>query len=195
MVRLILFRHGLSLDNLKKRYSGFRDTALHRKAGPQLEAIKNKLKEIPIDRVYCSDLQRCYLTARLVFGERQCPILKRQDLREINFGSWDGLTYNQVLTRHSRAYRGWLKNPFAQDIPRGEKMSAFVKRVNKALKNIISTNRNKTVALVSHLGPLRVILNTFRDVKPGDFWKLRLEPGGIYVVELNGKLKASIQSI
>lgn len=195
MVKLILFRHGLSQDNLKKRYSGFRDTALHSKSGPQLRSIKNTLKKIPIDRVYCSDLRRSYLTARIVFGERQCSIHKRRALRELNFGVWDGLTYKQVLTRYGKDYSKWFENPFTQNIPRGEKMREFIRRVNKALKSIISANRNKTVALVSHLGPLRVILNTFLKVERRDFWKLKLEPGGIYVIELNGKLKASVKCI
>lgn len=195
MVRLIIFRHGLSRDNLKKRYSGFRDTALHSNAWPRLEAVKNKLRKFPIDRVYCSDLQRCHTSARIVFGERQCPIFKRRALREINFGIWDGLTYKQVLTRHNRAYREWIKNPFSQNIPAGEKMSVFIRRVNKALRSIISANQNKTVALVSHLGALRVILNTFLEVKPEDFWKLKLGPDAIYVIELNSKLKASVKCI
>jgi broad specificity phosphatase PhoE len=195
MVRLILFRHGLSRDNLKKRYSGFRDTPLHSKAGPRLEAIKNRLRKFPIDKVYCSDLRRSYVSARIVFGERQCPILKRRALRELNFGIWDGLTYKQVLTRYGNDYSKWLKNPFTRDIPRGEKISVFILRVKKAVRSIISANQNKTVALVSHLGALRVILNNFLEVKPEDFWKLKLGPDAIYVIELNTKLKASVKFI
>lgn len=195
MVKLILFRHGLSRDNLRKKYSGLRDTPLHSKAGPQLEAIKNKLRKFPIDKVYCSDLRRSYSTAKIVFGERQCQILRRRALRELNFGIWDGLTYKQVLARHNSTYCRWLENPFSQDIPHGEKMSEFICRVKKTLKGIICANQNKTVALVSHLGALRVMLNTFLEVKPEAFWKLKLEPGGIYVIELNGKLKASVKCI
>ncbi|TAN61907.1 histidine phosphatase family protein, partial [bacterium] len=115
--------------------------------------------------------------------------------REIDFGLWDGLTYKMALRKYGRLYRRWLEDPFAQDIPRGEKISVFILRVKKAVMSIISANQNKTVALVSHLGALRVILNTFLELKPEDFWKLKLESGAIYIIELNGKLKARVKSI
>lgn len=195
MQKLILFRHGLTEDNLRKRYSGFRDTALHKNAGAQLRKIKDKLKTIPIDIAYCSDLARCRQSAKIVFGERYCPIVRRRGLREIDFGAWDGLTYKDVLRRYNSLYRRWLKDPFRVNIPSGEKMRGFAWRIRKELKNIISANQGRTVALVAHLGVMRIILNIFMKIKPEDFWKLRLGPGRIYIIEPDAGTKAKIQKI
>jgi broad specificity phosphatase PhoE len=181
-MRLILIRHGLTDYNLKGRYYGFKDLGLNRIGRDQAREIKMKLKRYKIDRVYCSDLKRSWQTAKIIFTE-SCPIVKRKNLREINFGKWEGLNFKQILKKYPFVYKKWLKDPFSIDVPGGEKTKHFTIRIKREIKNIIKNNPNKTVAIVSHYGPMRIILNNSFGIKRKDFWKIELEPKAIYIID------------
>lgn len=194
-MRLLLIRHGLTDYNLKSRYCGFRDIDLNKTGKAQGQVIKNKLKKIKIDTVFCSDLKRSKQSARIIFGDSRCQIIKNPNLREINFGRWEGLTFKQILKEYPFIYKKWLNNPFSADIPDGEKMNCFINRVKKELKKIIKNNPDKTVALVTHFGPIRVILNTVLNSKKNDFWRLKINPKAVYVIEYKGRLKYKVYKI
>jgi len=182
-MRLILIRHGLTDYNLEKRYCGFKDSGLNRMGKDQAREIKMKLKGFKIDKVYCSDLRRSWQTAKIIFGEKSCPILKRKNLREINFGKWEGFNFKQILKKYPSIYKKWLKDPFSVDIPQGEKMKHFMARIKREIKNIIKNNRNKTVAIVCHYGPMRIILNNSFGIKKRGFWETEVESKAIYIIE------------
>lgn len=194
MVKLILIRHGQTNYNLKKRYCGFRDININKTGRLQSKEIKYKLKGLKIDKIFCSDLKRSMETARIIFGKKHNLIIS-PDLREINFGEWEGLAFKQICKKHSLVYKNWVKNPFATDIPCGENMDSFIKRVNKEIKDIVNNNADKTVAVVSHLGPIRVILNACSAIKKDNFWKMQLDPQGVYIVEYNGCLRPKVQRL
>lgn len=184
MVTLILIRHCLTDDNLNKRYCGFRDVGLNQIGRVQARKIKNKLKRIKIDKVFCSDLRRSLQTAKIIFQDQESEIIKNRELREINFGKWEGMKFKQILHKYPSIYQMWLRDPFRADIPGGEKIVNFVARVRKEFKDIVSSHPNQTVAVVSHCGPLRVILNSILKIKDRDFWKLRLDPRLIYIIKV-----------
>lgn len=194
MTWLILIRHGLTDDNLKKRYCGFLDTGLNKIGKAQAKAIKSELKGLKIDRVFCSDLKRTWQTARIIFGKRY-EIVKNPHLREINFGIWEGLSFQQILKKYPRKYIKWLKNPFRVNIPQGEKMGHFIRRIKKELKNIVKKDKNKTVAIVSHSGVMRVILNTCLGIKKNSFWKIEIEPQVVYAVEYAALLRPKVYKL
>lgn len=194
-MRLLLIRHGLTDYNLKNRYCGFRDIGLNKLGKTQVRAIKNKLKGLKIDKVFCSDLKRSKQTARIIFGDSKCKIIENLNFREINFGRWEGLTYKQILKEYPVIYKRWLKAPFSRDIPGGEKMDNFISRIKNELKKIIKNNPGRTVALVTHLGPIRVILNTILKSKKSDFWRLKINPKAIYMIEYSSQLRHKVYEI
>jgi alpha-ribazole phosphatase len=189
--RLILIRHSQTDYNLENKYCGFKDVGLNKIGKAQARRIEAKLKDLKIDKIFCSDLKRSCQTAKIIFGNRR-RIVKNKNLREINFGIWEGLSYKQILRRSTATYKKWLKNPFRVDIPSGEKMSHFVNRIKKELKKIIK-NKSDTVALVTHSGPMRVILNTLLRIKQKDFWHLRIKPEAIYVIEYKNSSRPQVQ--
>lgn len=181
-MKLILIRHGLTDDNLKKRYCGFGNVSLNRKGKDQAQKIKMKLKKYRVDKVYCSDLKRSWQTARIIF-KKSCPIAKRKNLREINFGIWEGLTFKQIIKKYPAIYKKWLKDPFSVDIPQGEKTKHFIRRVEREIKNIIKNNTQKTVAIVSHYGVMRVILNKSLGIRKKNFFKIAWVPQAPYIID------------
>lgn len=194
-MRLILIRHGLTDDNLKKRYCGIRDVGINKLGQQKLEEIKNKIRCLNVDTVLSSDSKRSWQTAKVIFGNKTYKIIKNPNLREINFGKWEGLTYNQILKRHPRVYKKWLEDPFAADIPQGEKLPHFILRIKNELKKIINLKIDKTVALVTHAGVMRVILNTLLKIKKQDFWRFKINPSAIYIIEYKAHLKPKIYTL
>jgi broad specificity phosphatase PhoE len=249
-MRLILIRHGLTDDNLKKRYCGIRDVGVNKFGQQKLEEIKNKIRCLNVDTVLSSDLKRSWQTAKVIFGNKTGKIIKNPNLREINFGKWEGFTYNQILKRYPCVYKRWLEDPFAADIPQGEKLPHFVLRIKNELKKIInlkkiafSNNSNlrfsvvrkvpypegidlpkpldlslkdgkvyplglkegsytflhhkldKTVALVTHAGVMRVILNTLLKIKKQDFWHFKINPSAVYIIEYKAHLKPKVYTL
>lgn len=191
-MRLVLIRHGLTDYNLKKIYCGFKDIALNRIGKAQAKVIKNKLKGLRVDRVFCSDLKRSWQSAEIIFSNNQCAIVKNPNLREINFGEWEGLNFEQIIKRYPSIYKNWLKDPFTVDIPAGEKMGHFITRIRKELKKIIKENMHKTVAIVGHFGPLRIILNDSLRIKRNNFWQVTIEPQAVYLIEYKSFLKPRV---
>lgn len=191
-MKLILIRHGLTNYNLKNKYCGFSNIGLHKIGRTQVNKLKSKLRELTVDIVYCSDLKRSWQSAKIIFDKSNFPIIKNPNLREIDFGKWEGLDFKQASKIYPFIYKKWLRNPFCIKIPGGERTGYFVKRIKKELKNIIKDNPNKTVAIVGHAGVIRVILNSVLGVKKEDFWKLDLNPQTIYIIKYDGGLKPKV---
>lgn len=194
MTRLILIRHSQTDYNLENKYCGFKDIGLNKIGKAQARRIEAKLKDLKIDKIFSSDLKRSCQTAKIIFGNR-CRIVKNKNLREINFGKWEGFNYKQILKRFPATYKKWLKNPFSVDITSGEKMSHFINRIKKELKNIIKNDSDKTVALIIHSGPIRVILNTMLGIKRNEFWHLKINPETAYIIEYKVRQKPKVYEL
>jgi broad specificity phosphatase PhoE len=76
-------------------------------------------------------------------------------------------------------------------IPSGEKMAKFSSRVKNEFNRIVKEagDRHDTVAVVSHVGPMRVFLNDLAGIKRKDFWSLEIEPGAIFIIGYSRRSK------
>ena len=116
-----------------------------------------------------------------------------RDLREISFGIFEGLVYRDILQRHSKLYSRWIKSPFRVKIPGGESGKDFKSRILKAFKKIVSSNKGRTIAIVTHGGPINMILTGIlkvaraKDFVPGHVSVsiVELENRKIRVISLN----------
>lgn len=185
-MQLILLRHGLTDDNVKKKYCGFRDPGLTLTGQRQAKKTREKLKAVKIAKAFCSDLKRSWQTAHILFRDSDIPIEKKPGLREINFGEWEGLTSPQVLKKYPKIYKEWVRDPFSISIPGGEKVRHFVRRITATLEQISRRHDQETVAIVGHSGVIRVILNQALGFREDEFWRLNVEPRTIYLMEYNG---------
>ena len=188
MARLILIRHGETDYNSQNRYCGFSDPPLNNKGIRQVEKLMAKLKNISIDKVYSSDLKRAYQTAEIIFKNK--PIEKAKNFREMNFGIFEGLKYEQIVKRYPEIYRKWIDNPAAVGIPQGENIKDLSKRITEELFGIFSCHRGKTIAVVTHAGPIKIILCNMLKYGAKMFWKIEVKPASLNIVEfVKGKSK------
>ncbi|WNS40989.1 histidine phosphatase family protein [Paenibacillus sp. MMS20-IR301] len=127
---LVLIRHGNTTWNQERRYLGHTDLPLLAEERHKLAALQ-PLPELAGDfrRVYCSDLLRCRetLSAMAPHLEQQAAFDPR--LRELNFGAWEGCTYDQL--RHNNNYRRWIDDPGSVTPPEGESWAGFEARLDQ----------------------------------------------------------------
>lgn len=181
MARLILIRHGQTDYNLEKRYCGFSDPPLNAQGIWQAEKLADRLNGLKIDKVYSSDLKRARQTAEIVF--RDILIEKSTDFREMNFGIFEGLGYEMIIKEYPHLYSEWINSPAKIKIPGGEGLIDLKRRVLEKLASILSVHVDDTIAIVSHAGPIRVILCNGLGYGLKIFWQIEQEPCALNIID------------
>lgn len=125
----------------------------------QAAALAQYVRRRPVDAVYVSPMRRAQLTLAPLADHCPRPAITRPELREVDFGDWTGLTWEQVHARHNISAFRWLEMLDAGAIPNGESGAAWRARVEPCLREIISAHAGQTVAVVCHGGVIRLILS------------------------------------
>ncbi|MFA6129642.1 MAG: histidine phosphatase family protein [Candidatus Omnitrophota bacterium] len=188
LTKLILIRHGVTQWNKQKRYCGCRDIGLSSHGKIQAMKLRKRFNGFEFDKVYCSDRKRALQTRTILFGKRD--FIKVEELREIDFGVFEGLRHDEILEKYPKLYKDWLADPYKGRIPEAEPMRVFKKRVHAAIKKILQANRGKTIAVVCHGGVIGVFVSSI--LKSRSFWKFVPSPASVTVVEHN-KNKLSLK--
>ena len=153
MTTILLARHGETDWNVERRVQGHSDTPLNDTGRAQARALAEELGDEPIDAVYSSDLMRAHETARIVASQRGLEVTAIRDLRERNFGTWEGLTDEEIYVRHPQARdRSW------QEWGDAETQFEMAERVLAALLRIAEAHPGQRLLVVSHGGPHRRVL-------------------------------------
>src|SRR6185437_6606991 len=102
MTTLLLVRHGETDWNAERRYQGHADVPLNDRGVEQARELAEQLAGERIDAIYSSDLSRAHATAEIVGERLGVPVVTDPDLREIDVGAVEGLTFEE-----SRSFDGW----------------------------------------------------------------------------------------
>ncbi|MBU1998803.1 MAG: histidine phosphatase family protein [Candidatus Omnitrophota bacterium] len=187
--KILLIRHGSTDWNAQQRYCGFLDVELNNKGRLQARRLKKRLSVENVDKVYSSDRLRAIETAKIIFPEDVIHLV--EDLKEISFGIFEGLTYKEILKKHPQNYKKWVADPFNTAIPQGESLNIFKKRVLKAFNKVSKEHAGKSIAIVCHGGVTSVLINSV--LKANDFWKYVPDSASLSILEKeNSKFKLSL---
>lgn len=182
MLRLILIRHAQTDHNLQRRYCGSNDPALNSNGVQQARMLRERLKKEKVDQVYASSQKRAWQTAEIIFPDRR--IEKRAGLREMNFGIFEGMTYEQIMAKYAKIYSEWIGNPFQISIPKVEHLDSLFERVRKEMDFILMRSRkDETIALIAHGGPNRVILGDAYGYSSEKFWQIEQDNGALHIIK------------
>jgi broad specificity phosphatase PhoE len=112
MTRVWLIRHGEPVEEARNRCYGSMDPNLSGAGRKQMEHIADYLKSEPISAVYTSPRSRALEGARILASTVSGGILTvAEDLRETDFGDFEGLTYDEIAGRNLELYHLWMENP------------------------------------------------------------------------------------
>ncbi len=158
MTRLVIIRHGESVYNIERKYTGQLDVALTEKGVLQAEITgKYILENYKIDKIYSSDLTRAIDTAKPIADPLGLEIHTDARLREIYAGEWQGYYFNDVAEIFKEEYEYYKTHKTIARTPGGEGMQDVMKRMHEAVKEIAATNDGKTVLISTHNGPLMTL--------------------------------------
>ncbi len=147
---ILLVRHGETDWNLERRVQGHSDRPLNETGVVQARALVEELAGERIDAVYSSDLLRALDTAGGVAASRGLEPVALPELREKNFGTWEGLTDTEIRERYPQALTGpWGDEETAEEL---------AERVLAALRKIAAEHPGGRVLVVTHGGPVRAVL-------------------------------------
>jgi alpha-ribazole phosphatase len=152
--------------------------------------IGRTLARVPqVDLVYSSPSRRCHALARALAARDACDMQIRSELRELNFGSWEGLHWNDIPRTLSDA---WAADAWENAAPGGESESQLWRRVARLAEELLrlegvngakSTKGAKRIAVVSHGGPLRHLRCLLTEAPATERWAWSCECGEVTLID------------
>ena len=183
-MRLLLIRHGSTLDNEQQRYSGQADVPLSLLGESQVALLGQQLAHEPIDIIVTSDLQRARATGAAIAHYHQAAVYEDPAIREISLGAWEGLTFAELRERNPEAYYGWQNNPLSVRPPGGETIIQLRDRVVRALEFWYTGHAEDTVVWATHGGVIRVLLCHLLNTDLNSWGQFKRENASITEVRL-----------
>jgi ribonuclease H / adenosylcobalamin/alpha-ribazole phosphatase len=191
----ILLRHGDTRLSPEHRFSGQLDLPLSASGTRQAKAAACRLADgAPIDAVVSSPLQRAVDTAAIAAAELGLTTVIDDDLRETDFGDWDGFTLAEIQQRWPAAVALWRRDP-EQPPPGGESFADTAQRVNQACDRLLRDHSGQTVLVVTHISPIKILLCRALGVPLGTIYRLYLGSACINKIQWHGREFAAVHSV
>jgi alpha-ribazole phosphatase len=190
MLRVILLRHGRT--GLSGRYVGSTDVPLSGEGRAQMAMLGPTITAMGIETLLTSPMRRC--TESLELLQLGLPVCREPDLREIDFGRWEGMSFAEIEARDPELVQGWARGGRDFCFPDGESIADFSARV-EAVRRRLLTLESRTVLLVTHGGVIRALIcsllglsldnSLLFEVAKGHYSTIDLHSGGGVLTGLN----------
>lgn len=195
---LILVRHGQTSYSAEHRYCGHSDIALTETGMRQAAASATAVAErADIDLVVSSPLQRCQTTAKMIAEKTGAQLETHDALIEANFGNWEGLTFQQAQDDNAELHDAWITDASLTP-PEGESLAQVHRRVREFRKQLVAQHPGKTIAVVSHVNPIKSLIRQGLNAGPATFSHLFLDLASIAVVKFydeNSPVASAVLSV
>lgn len=190
----LLLRHGETPFSGERRFAGTGDIPLTDTGLAQARAAADALTGRGIDVIVSSPLKRTLQTAQEIAQVIDVPVRTEDDLRETDFGDWEGYTFAEVRERWPAELDAWLADPSVAP-PFGESFEATSKRVRTARDKLLVRHRKQTVLVVSHVTPIKTLLRLALDAPPSALYRMHLDVGSLSVVDWYADGPAVVRSL
>ncbi|MFM2090271.1 MAG: hypothetical protein RLZZ127_760 [Planctomycetota bacterium] len=176
---LWLVRHAESTGNRDGVLQGQDDRPLSERGRKQAQRLGARLLAVPFVAAYASDLERARDTAAIALADR-LPVVPDRALREMDAGTWTGLTAVEIRQRHPAEWDAWERDR-DPDLRRGggESYRMAQGRIAGALATIVRRHATGPVLVVTHGGVLRAALCDLLGLDLSRCWRLQFDNTGI----------------
>ena len=156
--KFTIVRHGETEWNKTLQLQGHKDSPLTKKGIAQAELLAETIKSRKFDNLITSDLGRAIHTAQIINKNLKLSIIIDRNLRERAFGIMEGLTREEVKAKYKDAFEGYTNRVSSYEIPDGESLVEFNKRVIEAFQQIARNYKGKSILMVAHGGILDCLI-------------------------------------
>ena len=191
--RLYLVRHGATQLTAENRFSGAVGVDLSEEGRAQAQRLADRLGRENIRAVYSSPLSRAFDTAAIVAAPHGLTPVRRDGLREIGHGRWEGLSRPDVEERFPEEYAAWDADPFTFAPAEGESGLAVLARALPVVRAIVSAHGGEGVLVVSHKATLRLVLSSLLGFDPRGYRdRLDQSPACLNVLDFKDPVHARL---
>ena len=153
-MKLYIIRHGQTDWNIAKKIQGRQDIPLNERGRYQAGCLKKAMEDRPVTAVFSSPQIRAMETAKAVASSSGSVVIPVKDLMEINYGSWEGKTEEELLQEDRALYEAWWSHPAETAPPGGESISQVNERCQKTVDYNMLTRIQEKIWKVAHGGLL-----------------------------------------
>jgi probable phosphoglycerate mutase len=206
LTTVILVRHGRTALTESKRISGSggADPDLSQAGREDAAKVAFELAKVgnsgpwahlpPISAVVSSPMNRTLQTAQAIAHELKVNVSKLEGIKEISFGTWDGLTNEQARELDPARFESW-RGSWEIAPPGGETLKDFDDRIRSARNQILQEHAGQTIVVVAHVMPIRGVLRQAFDSEIAAYWRPQISPCSITVLRLWGGEAAEILAV
>ncbi len=179
MTTFLFVRHGHSLSNAARTFTGQRDIPLSEIGLRQAElASAYILAHYRVDAVYASDLSRAVSTVRPLADALGLAVAPEPAFREINGGLWQGMTMDEIAAAYPAEHALWTRNFGLSRPSGGESVAEVMARALARVRSLAAENEGKTIVVATHAGVLRTLECAWRGLPPSEMNSLSWVPNG-----------------
>ncbi len=187
--RVYLIRHGETEGTSAGRFLGSTDLPLNARGRRQVERLAESLPPglfEPGAGTWCvaSPLLRAQQTAEAVAGRRGLLLETDPDLREMDFGVWEGLTAEEIEQEFPAALQQWISPTKDTCFPGGESLGQFDERVARALARIVSHEAEEALVF-THGGVVRGLTCGLLGLGRDGFWLFDVQPASVVRIDIS----------
>ncbi len=176
MKQIIITRHGQTAANKSFSYNGHTDNPLNAQGLAQAQALALRLQDVPLAAIYSSNLQRAVVTAQTIAQGHNLSVTQVADFKEINFGAWEGLPFQEINEKYHDNFTAFFKSPKDTAPQGGESFAELQKRAWPALQKIVAEQRDDTTILVvCHGGTVRALVCAALGIDLNTVWSIDID--------------------
>lgn len=184
--RLIVVRHGQTECNVRDVWHGWDDCSLDEVGRRQAAAVAERLAVEPIVAVYSSDTRRALQTAQAIGERHRLQPITDPDLRERNAGEYEGVAVEDVVARRPTVWEERNADYWGWRPPSGESFDEVWRRVDAAVRRIEECYPGKTVVVVTHMGPARLLISSLAGIPLERTYDLPFPSTGVSIFTRDG---------
>jgi len=183
---LWLIRHPEPDASFRGRCYGSLDVALSPHGRQNAEQIAQALASVRFAAIYASPRTRCTYLANLIASNRRCGVEVVEDLRELDFGDFEGRTYDEIAQLYPETYARWMEHPTETAFPKGETFQAMRARVLNTRDQLVSRHSGQSFVCVTHGGVIRILIAEAFGIPPAGIFSVPQRYGAINRIRYSG---------
>jgi probable phosphoglycerate mutase len=188
---LVLVRHGATALTASKRFSGglaSSNPGLTDEGRAQVREVAEWLAPIgdAVDVVVTSPVRRTRESAEILAERLGVGLVEEPGFAEMEFGTWDGMTFAEVREQRPEEIESWLGSLDVAPAG-GESFREVEKRVLDGLDGVLERYAGKTVVVVSHVTPIKILVAHAVDAPLQSLFRMELSTASVSVVSFFGE--------
>ncbi len=180
--RLYLVRHAAPALE-PGRCCGSLDIDLSDEGREQARLLAKALGRVDLTAVYTSPLKRARQTTAEIANRHNLVPHELPGLAEIDFGEFEGRRFEEIAATHPDTYATWMSRPTEVEFPGGERFADFTRRVRETARDIRLAHEREEVAIISHGGPIRIVVADALAMPPRALFRLDQSFTGLSVID------------